>query len=522
MKKYLMIGFAAIAMASCTNHDFETFTQAQIDKAKYDEAFINYLGARPAANQNWGFGATTRAFTRAAAAGSTVATTNATLFSTWNDQKTYVTCDEEEAVLNTITYSVDPSHPISLVPEILTAYNEVLPEGVNNASKIASTNKEEFLTTEAGEISYVVLPGVTAGIQDRVGYYYYTTSGNIRTMHKYVLSNDPSASYIGDGTSYDVKNGDQYAYTVLPKRYKSFKLVYVDDNGNASYTFPAGLNVGFFIETSSYANTAVELYSRGSLNTEISNWLEETLPGTHEWANTASNSHAAIFSYGDFNFVGFEDWTDYDYNDIVLSVTGNITPAPEVNIEEEKTSDFDLRIIAEDLSATQASDFDFNDVVIDIKYGETAQIVLVAAGGTLPLRVGSKDGVGGVEVHEAMLGTAAMNGNVYKMINTGYGAPAGATADATDISSTISMKITNPAEANNLRIEVYKGGKCENGVWSGGTWEELTAPLGEPACKLAVDPDFKILSERQSIKKEYTKFVDWATENDPELSKWWK
>ena len=83
-----MIGFAAVAFAACSNHDFETFTQAQIDKAKYDEAFVNYLGARPAANQDWGFGATTRAFTRAAVATPSVEfvgqTDNAFMTSSYN------------------------------------------------------------------------------------------------------------------------------------------------------------------------------------------------------------------------------------------------------------------------------------------------------------------------------------------------------------------------------------------------------------------------------------------------------
>ena len=192
----------------------------------------------------------------------------------------------------------------------------------------------------------------------------------------------------------------------------------------------------------------------------------------------------------------------------------NTIPATDCNPGYEgtpDTSEYDLRIIAEDLSATSASDFDFNDVVIDIKYGSPAKIVLVAAGGTLELKVGSNNGVGGVEVHEAMLGADnARYGNVYKMINTDYPAPAGTTAPNADITDDINMSINSPADANNLRIEVYKNG----------SWQLLTAIKGEPACKLAVDPTFKILKERQSIKNECPKFVQWATENNF-TSKWW-
>lgn len=62
MKKYLMIGFAAVAFASCSNHDIETMSQEQIIKAQYEANFVAQFG-QPASNQDWGFG-TTRAFTR--------------------------------------------------------------------------------------------------------------------------------------------------------------------------------------------------------------------------------------------------------------------------------------------------------------------------------------------------------------------------------------------------------------------------------------------------------------------------
>ena len=44
MKKYLMIGFAAVAFAACSNHDFETYTPEQMVKAEYDAKFISEFG----------------------------------------------------------------------------------------------------------------------------------------------------------------------------------------------------------------------------------------------------------------------------------------------------------------------------------------------------------------------------------------------------------------------------------------------------------------------------------------------
>ena len=524
MKKYLVLGATALVLASCNSHDFTATTQADMDKMKYDAAFLSYVGGSIDQNQDWGFGeGYTRgaAITRAAAAGSTVATQNATLFNDWSDQKTYVTCDEGETVMYQVTWSVDAAHPVADQLDILSTYYEVLPEQVNNLSKIASTNKEEFITTAEGEISYTVLPGVTSGTADRIGYYYYTESCNIKKLHKFVLTNDPSDSYIGNGNQVDFKDeAGNYLYTGWEKKFKTYKLVYVDEAGNASYTFPAGVNVGFFTQTvEAGSQTTVELYSNGSLNKEISEWLGENSYDGEGWKNSATNSHVAIFSYKGYNFVGFEDWYDYDYNDMVLSVVGNIEPATTVNIEEEDEEEEDepaadvIRIIAEDLSASSASDFDFNDIVLDVKFGTPAVLTLRAAGGTLPLRINGDDNL---EVHKLFgvwpedVETIDENTPALTMVNTYAGKHNQYAPVVIDASKGFTKSITTRAEANDLKIEVFKHG----------TWQTLTAVKGEPACKLAVDTSFNWLDERQSIKGVYPSFIDWATDANF-TSKWW-
>ena len=169
----------------------------------------------------------------------------------------------------------------------------------------------------------------------------------------------------------------------------------------------------------------------------------------------------------------------------------------------------DLRIIAEDLSATGASDFDFNDVVLDVTFGSPAKVVLVAAGGTLPLRI---NGNNALEVHK-LFGVLEADADLEAiteklvMVNTG----AGASKATVDITSQVNVSISTPAEADSkLKLEVFKNGE----------WQEMKAPMGEPACKLAVDPTFKILTERKSIKNEYPLFVEWATATNF-TSKWW-
>ncbi len=179
-------------------------------------------------------------------------------------------------------------------------------------------------------------------------------------------------------------------------------------------------------------------------------------------------------------------------DDFSKGVSG-CTPGFKIK-EDEPTAD--LRIIAEDLSATQASDFDFNDIVLDVIYGSSATLILQAAGGTLPLRINGDDNL---EVHK-LFGVGTQD-----MVNTG----AGPTKDPVVITG-YTGSITSAEQAANLKIEVKKGD----------TWYELEAKKGEPASKLAVDPSFKWLSERKSIKAEYPLFIDWATSANF-TSKWW-
>lgn len=178
----------------------------------------------------------------------------------------------------------------------------------------------------------------------------------------------------------------------------------------------------------------------------------------------------------------------------------------------DNTPDYDIRIIAEDLSAEGASDFDFNDVVLDVKFGAKAQILLTHAGGTLPLCIGTIDL--DHEVHK-LFGVwkgdfpTQDNATVEKqvMVNTN----AGPSKPAVDITDVMNVAIADAAAANTqLRLYVYKNGE----------WQEMKSPKGEPACKLAVDTNYKVLAERKSIKGEYPLFVDWAT-NANFTSKWW-
>lgn len=169
---------------------------------------------------------------------------------------------------------------------------------------------------------------------------------------------------------------------------------------------------------------------------------------------------------------------DYIYNDWIVKIVpgkGTVIPTPE-----------HLRIIAEDLSASQGTDFDFNDVVIDVDIvNSIANCKLIAAGGTLPLRIAGSDAL---EVHR-MFG---VDTNV--MVNTGIGDPI----------APVSFTLSGISNAADIKLEVYKNG----------AWVEMTARQGTPAAKIAVNQDFEYCAEREPITTKYPNFQYWVQNVD--------
>ena len=160
---------------------------------------------------------------------------------------------------------------------------------------------------------------------------------------------------------------------------------------------------------------------------------------------------------------------------------------------------YDGRIMGEDLSASEGSDFDFNDVVFDFKITETsAKILLQAAGGTLPLKIGgtADSDDDGYEVHELF----KVNTNI--MVNTAYDAsPKIVTRDAVPFE----LEGTFADDGSDIPVFVKKDGK----------WMPLTARRGNPASKFRCETTTKWVDEYISIELAYPKFSDWV--KDPSV-----
>ena len=170
---------------------------------------------------------------------------------------------------------------------------------------------------------------------------------------------------------------------------------------------------------------------------------------------------------------------DYIYNDWIVKIVpgkGNSRTVVEQGI-----------IICEDLGTTD--DFDFNDVVFEAKVWSdgSADITLLAAGGTLPLTVA------GEEVH-GKFGVATN-----KMVNTG--ATGGVTKSPVSYSVKGSYKglIDIPV--------VVKSTNSAGDV----TNFELTAQMGKAPQKICVPAGFKWTKERKSLVDAYPGFKTWTT-----------
>ena len=211
--------------------------------------------------------------------------------------------------------------------------------------------------------------------------------------------------------------------------------------------------------------------------------------------NDGMDSHKFIFEQDGFSI---------DNN---IYAAGFKSGKPNINIPETpcspgfKGGDPLYRVIVEDLSASEAGDFDFNDVVFDVVKAEggVTTLKLICAGGVLPLRVM------GVEVHGLFGETTPNAKGEYKMYNTGAG------PNVDPVTFEVTGTYTTPEEIRNIIIEVKKNDK----------WMELKAETGKAACKILVDDTFVPVKERKNIADENGNFTDYVQGKFVD-DFWWK
>ena len=439
----------------------------------------------------------------------------------------------------------------------------------------------EYVLSSDGPVDLDFIYGVTAN-RDYLGYFYFNDSdaGNLSAISarpRYVLCDaspdrnitvqgitmtNPNDMYVSVVQHYEEdmdwiekKNVDPVAYNwvnvdemktrnnklVTPAHYK---LAYFGENGtsDASYTFPQGTHVVFFIVTQGLTRTNdwgnyVE-YSVPSYN----KWEYKPWVGTSQKYNTydpfATGAIGAVsYKWGDQIIVGFED--DYlnddgDMNDILMVINGNFSNTrslPQMCDYYFESTDTPLNecIIAyEDMGAV--GDFDFNDVVLGISKDaetNTATVSLKAAGGTLETYITYDFEGNGVYTplafydSNAQLSTAdlseeeatevhaAFHVSQSTMVNTGTHSVSTTPRDKISVDN----EWTVTSQAHRFAIRV-KGGPD-------GEYKDIHIPSRDISIELAQSPQAILVSdgnwewpaERQPISDKYPEFLNWVNDH---------
>ena len=209
-----------------------------------------------------------------------------------------------------------------------------------------------------------------------------------------------------------------------------------------------------------------------------------------------SQNYLPVNNGGKKKWVKVHGGADGYYSDWIVTLTeakGGTTPPPsDPNIV--------CRIIVEDLTVGESSDFDFNDVVFDVCKDGT--LIIRAIGGELPIYIGAE---GANEVHAACrvtLGDTNKGANSHMMMrNTGWASSGvGKNNVAIDYNAALGYinlggTFNSKEDAKNIGIWVHKNG----------TNIRLQAPVGKVASMICVGQDYKWCAERQDIDDKYHK-----------------
>lgn len=482
MRKHFLMMMAtaicALVITSCVKGPDDippsptpTPTPTPTPEEKFDAAFVKYVEKPISSNQDWGFGLSKVAGARGLTRGS---------------EKGYYISD---------------NYPKQYTQEFFKQALDSLKQG----QKVGESIKNfEFISRGPFRFDFVFSFTYQQNLE--IGYYYYNPCSETAASAKTVqLTADfdadlakrnyfqfttstadtpPEESWktCPEGAGYQIWTEDKAT------RVRAHMFTLRDGSDDTEVTVsdvvdvPRGYRVGFYAK-----------YKSGE--TRFTNRYKNKNEENMYFAVLDSKDAALKNTY----LVGIEDCDpsekDFDCNDIMIAVHKNVENTFPLLVIPSPY----YRIIGEDLTVgtDYNADFDFNDVVLDVKITDKgADCILQAAGGQLPIRINGQDDL---EIHKLFKVE-----DLKTMVNTNadkIGQPS-ATKDPVEFSITGKF-----SSADDVLIEVNKGTTDKP------DWRPLYAKKGETACKILVNTNFEWPDERQSLKVKYPKFVDWV--NDP-------
>ncbi len=431
MKKTLLGTLTVVALTvgfvSCENHDFETLTKGEIVEKEYNAAFVNTFG-QPAENQDWGF--TSRQLPANLIHETRAAQTNGNQWGKHDDNGKYLLYPAPAAITQTERDSV------------LAVFNQ------------------------KGETTYESL----------------VDWKNFFVQQVYTGANGSKMNELATTVDYEVKV-DVTCWWPYQADTTESKVNPYDDIINNFNAGTCDAWDGCMLMWNSATKDFSYKTSQGGGQRWYKHWRMEKINGNfyvgfdHESAKQGSDANE-----------NEEDMRDYFYNDWIVKIVpgyGETIPA------DQQPDRYTVRIIAEDLSASTGSDFDFNDVVFDASYIEgsnTTTVTVQAAGGTLPLYVAGK------EVHELFANAnPELAISQSSMINTNL-------SNGVKGLDPVSFTIDGIVAPWDIEVTVFKNG----------TLIPLKAETGSPSAKIAVDPDFIWCDEREDIRVKYPNFTQYV------------
>ena len=538
MKKYLMSGIAAIAVCaaftSCSKENLYDENQIQQNAElavynNYNEAFIKTFG-KPAANHQWGFINYAQARTRNNGQDGAI-NVNGNM---WTECPGVRVNEEVDAIFNYVKngteWMTQNSKPFSTkAPKNLNGYFVTQVRSGNNNyadNTYPLTYKQDGgQLTNVGQymnhlqIAFNQNPSMADlnAATDHNNISGWEHINNFNASANINWSNPESAEKGNtkvEANNERPKGANDFAYHSSYDDQYHNKWILVDGANISSDPYYADFYyVCFDFESVPKGNSTFYKYTDSNGQQQQSElagtyFTNEELAAELVKQGITDRKDINIYRYlnGDKMVKG-----DNKYTDWIIRITKG---EPEVI-----PSEWDLRIIAEDLNATategepENSDWDFNDVVLDVKFldgTDKVRIRVTAAGATLPIRINGEDAL---EVH----GLYGQDTNI--MINTGAAAagyPNQAYEEKYPASATFERTISGVDAdfGQSIKIEVKK---TVNGVEG---WYELTARAGQPASKMGVMPDFDYCTERQDIQGRYSNFVAWINTQQPKY--WWR
>ena len=479
-----MTGLAAIAICaaftSCSKNE-ELYDQGKVDQINaaeiqesYNQAFIQTFG-QPAANQDWGFGsgAKTRGYVDP----------NGNM---WDDCPSVGPTERNDVF--TYVNTLGPREKV--IPSDLSTYfvtHIYQGSDTHGSSNYPNSNMNqlEFAKSAPATVSW---DGTRQGEWFHVYDFNAAIStdyeGNMRVVEipplnfAYYNSSDSKwhDKWIGvDGSEIGDDYKDYYYicfdFEAMPNTIYTIFEMPEANNAKVNVT-------GRFVGANNTAATGADLKAKGMTTVVDCNTGVEY---------TVQDNWKAVQIFNEHYYAPGND----NYTDWIIRL---------VKVQDDQKPKWDLRIIAEDLNAKAAdseaakdgiedSDWDFNDVVFDVRYTSetTAMVKIVGAGGILPLYVANH------EVHEALGQSGPDKEGYYKIQNSG---------------TSQEFEVTGINKSNRgSDIPVFVKRPTTSG---GDVTLELTAPIGQPAAKICVKTTFTPCDEREDIRKRYPLFSKWV------------